>query len=134
MLFSDRRDRHVNRRPVRRRIRGGVPQELDIRHVDVVGVARLPALSLVGAAGQPALHVHLLTLAQVLVAGLGNATEVISSVYLAKSTKLGKEIRDSLCARPGGKNPLGEHPGRFLKSLRSKSCLFLAEKESWKSH
>ncbi len=36
-------------------------------------------------------------------------------------------------AGPAGKNSLGEHPGRFVNSLRSKSCLSLAEKESWKS-
>ncbi len=37
-----------------------LPQELDIRHVNVVGEPRLPRLGLVGAAGQPALEVDLL--------------------------------------------------------------------------
>ena len=39
-----------------------LPQELDIRHVDSVAAARLPALGRVGPALQPALDAHLLPL------------------------------------------------------------------------
>ncbi len=47
-----------------------LPQELDILHVDIVAVAGLTALGLVGAGLQPALYIYLLPLGQVLVAGL----------------------------------------------------------------
>ena len=48
-----------------------LPQELDLSHVSVVAEPGLPTLGLVGAGLQPALHVDLLALGQVLVTGLG---------------------------------------------------------------
>ena len=48
-----------------------LPEELDVRHIDVVAVAGLTGLGLIGPAGQPTLHIDLLPLSQVLVAGVG---------------------------------------------------------------